>query len=174
MLKDHLIATFADETALVDAVTNIRARGFRIYDVYAPFPVHGLDEAMGLRRSRLGLVTLAGGVAGLVGALTFEFYAAVVDWSINVGGKPGNSTLAFIPIAFEMAILGGGLATAAAFLFRSGLFPGAPVKLAGPRVTNDTFAIALRWKSTVFDTGEVRRLLLDSGAIEITQTVVDL
>ena len=174
MVKDHLIATFADGTALVEAVTSIRARGFRVYDVYTPYPVHGLDEAMGLRRSRLGLVTLAGAVAGLVAALAFEFYAAVFDWSINVGGKPENSTLAFIPIAFELAILAGGLATAAAFLIRSGLFPGAPAKLAASRVTDDRFAIALRWRSTVFDTGEARRLLLDSGAIEITQAEVDL
>ena len=69
MVKDHLIATFADGTALVEAVTSIRARGFKVYDVYTPFPVHGLDEAMGLRRSRLGLVTLVGAIAGLAAAL---------------------------------------------------------------------------------------------------------
>ena len=86
------------------------------------------------------------------------------DWSLNVGAKPDNSTLAFVPITFEMTILFAGLATAAAFLARTGLFPGAPARLAGPRVTDDRFAVALRWRSTVFDTGEARRVLLDSGA----------
>ena len=120
------------------------------------------------------MVAFIAGVVGLAATLAFEFYAAVFDWSLNIGGKPDNSTLAFVPIAFELTILCAGLATAAAFLLRAGLFPGAAATLAGPRVTNDTFAIALRWKSTVFDTGEARRVLLDSGAIDIRQTAVDL
>ena len=165
MARGFLVATFDGQEALLEAVTNVRAHGFRIYDVYTPFPVHGLDEAMGLQRSRLGYVTLVAAILGLSAALTFQFYAAVFDWSLNVGGKPDNSTLAFVPIAFELTILAGGLATAAAFVLRSGLFPGAPARLAGPRVTNDRFAIALRWRETVFDTGEARRVLLDCGAI---------
>ena len=174
MARGFLVATFDGQEALLEAVTNVRAHGFRIYDVYTPFPVHGLDEAMGLQRSRLGYVTLVAAILGLSAALTFQFYAAVFDWSLNVGGKPDNSTLAFVPIAFELTILAGGLATAAAFVLRSGLFPGAPARLAGPRVTNDRFAIALRWRETVFDTGEARRVLLDCGAIEIRQMDVEL
>jgi hypothetical protein len=174
MPREYLVATYAEPGALVDAVTKIRAHGFKIYDVYTPCPVHGLDEAMGLQRSRLGLVTFAAGALGLVAAISFQFYAAVFDWTLNVGGKPNNSTLAFVPITFEITILAAGLATAKAFFLRSGLFPCARVKLAGPRVTDDQFAIALRWRSSVFDTGEVRRLLLTSGAIEIKQAVMDL
>jgi hypothetical protein len=174
MAREFLVATFAEQDTLLDAVTSIRAHGFKIYDVYTPYPVHGLDEAMGLRRSRLGWVTLVAGALGLSAALAFQFYAAVFDWSLNIGGKPDNSTLAFVPITFEMTILFAGLATAAGFLARTGLFPGAPARLAGPRVTDDRFAIALRWRSTVFDTGEARRVLLDSGAIDIRQTAVDL
>jgi len=174
MASAYLVATFAEPRALVEAVTTIRAHGFKIYDVYAPCPVHGIDEAMGLRRSRLGYVTLAGGVLGLVSAIAFQFYAAVFDWTLNVGGKPDNSTLAFVPITFEITVLVGGLATAAAFFLRSGLFPGARPRLAGPRVTDDEFAIALRWRSSVFDAGEARRLLHEAGAIDVRQTVVDL
>jgi hypothetical protein len=174
MAKEYLVATFDAPKTLLIAVTTMRAHGFKIYDVYAPFPVHGLDEAMGLRRSRLAFVTMAAGLVGLVAAFSFQFYAAVFDWSLNVGGKPNNSTLAFIPITFEITILCSGLATAAAFFLRSGLFPGAPVRLAAPRVTNDVFAIALRWRSTVFDTGEARRLLQDSGALDVRQTGRDL
>jgi hypothetical protein len=174
MAREYLVATYAEQDALIAGVTAIRAHGFKIYDVYAPYPVHGLDEAMGLRRSRLAYVTLAAGAMGLIAAISFEFYAAVFDWSLNVGGKPNNSTLAFVPIAFEMTILAGGLATAAAFLLRSGLFPGAPARLARPRVTDDRFVIALRWRSSAFDTGEARRVLHDSGAIDVTQTELDL
>ena len=174
MPREYLVATFAEPAALVEAVTRIRSHGFKIYDVYTPCPVHGLDEAMGLQRSRLPYVTFAAGLTGLVLALWFQFYAAVFDWSLNVGGKPTNSTLAFVPISFEITVLFAGLATAKVFLARSGLFPGARVKLAGPRVTDDQFAIAMRWRSSVFDTGEARRLLHESGAIEIRQAEMDL
>ena len=174
MTREYLVATFAEPGALVDAVTQIRAHGFKIYDVYTPCPVHGLDEAMGLRRSRLGYVAFAAGAAGLAAALAFQFYCAVFDWSLNVGGKPDNSTLAFIPITFEITILAAGLATAKAFLARSGLLPGVTATLAAPGVTDDTFAIALRWRASVFDTGEARRVLRESGAIQITQTEMDL
>lgn len=174
MPRAYLVATFVEPDALVNAVTVIREHGFKIYDVYAPCPVHGLDEAMGIRRSRLPYVTLAAAAVGLVGAISFQFYAAVFDWSLNVGGKPDNSTLAFVPITFEIAVLAGGLATAAAFFLRSGLLPGVPAKLAAPRVTDDRFAIALRWRTSVFDTGEARRLLHDSGASEIRHMVGDL
>lgn len=172
--REYLVATFAEPDALIAAVTRLRAHGLKIYDVYAPCPVHGLDEAMGLRRSRLPYVTLVAGALGLVTAILFQFYAAVFDWSLNVGGKPDNSTLAFVPITFEITVLSAGLATAVAFLLRSGLFPGAPARLAGPRVTDDEFAIALRWRSSVFDTGEARRLLHESGAIDIRQMEMDL
>jgi ActD protein len=174
MPREYLVATYDEPGALVDAVTRIRAHGFKIYDVYTPCPVHGLDEAMGLRRSRLGYVAFVAGALGLLAALSFQFYCAVFDWPLNVGGKPDNSTLAFIPITFEITILAAGLATAKAFLARSGLLPGVSARLAAPGVTDDTFAIALRWRATVFDTGEARRVLSESGAIRITQAVMDL
>jgi len=174
MASAYLIATFAEPRALVDAVAAIRARGFKIYDVYAPCPVHGLDEAMGIRRSRLPYVTLVAGVLACAATVAFEFYVAVFDWALNIGGKPDNSTLAFVPIAFEMTVLGAGLATAAAFLLRAGLFPGSAPKLAGPPVTDDTFAVALRWRPNAFDTGEARNLLIENGATDIRQMVGDL
>jgi|SRR5262245_7475008 len=174
MPREYLVATFAEPGALVGAVTTIRAHGFKIYDVYTPCPVHGLEEAMGLQRSRLPWVTVAAGVFGMLAAIALQFYCAVFDWNLNVGGKPDNSALAFVPITFELTVLFAGVITAKAFFVRSGLLPGVPAKLAGPRVTDDRFAIALRWRATVFDTGEARRLLHESGAIDIKQTVMDL
>ena len=167
-LKQFLVATFLDEQALRDAVTRMRAHGYRIYDAYTPYPVHGLDELMGLRRSRLPYVSFAAGVVGLISALAFQFYAAVVDWPLNVGGKPANSTLAFIPITFELTILCAGLATAAALLVRCGLRPGARPALFAPGVTEDVFALVLRRRDATFDAGEARRLLMSSGARNVS------
>ena len=169
-----LVATFPHVDDLLRAVRKARRELFRVYDVFAPFPIHGLDDAMGIRRTKLPYVSLIAALTGLATAVTLQFYTNVLDWPLNVGGKPDNSTLAFVPIAFEMTVLACGLATVAAFLLRSRLFPGAAPALAAPGVTDDRFAIALRWRPNAFDTGSARNLLLQSGAIRIIQTASDL
>src|SRR5262245_62454849 len=99
---------------------------------------------MGLRRSRLPFVTLVGGAFGAVGALAMQFYMAVFDWPLNVGGKPPNSLLAFVPIAFELTVLCAGLMTAGAFLMRSRLVPNACACRAAVRATEDTYKLVLQ------------------------------
>jgi hypothetical protein len=168
MLREFVVATFAEEQGLVEAVRQLRAHGFRIYDVYSPYPVHGLPELMALRPSRLPLVGFAAGLAGLGGALILQFYTSVFDWALNVGGKPANSTLAFIPISFELTVLCAGLATAGAFLARCGLVPGARAARFAEDVSEDAFALVLRRRDATFDAGEARRLLLESGARQVT------
>jgi hypothetical protein len=162
--REFLVATFRDEQSLLTGVRTVRARGFRIYDVYAPYPVHGLDEAMGLRRSRLPVAALLGGMAGLASAVALQVYTAVYDWPLNVGGKPENSTLAFVPITFELTVLFAGLTIVAAFLLRSRLFPGARALQFQAGATDDVFALALRRRDEAFDPNEAWRLLEESGA----------
>ncbi len=173
MPREFLVATFSEEESLCHAVRRIREHGFRIYDVHAPYPVHGLDEAMALRRSRLPWVTLGAGLGGLSIALAMQFYMAVFDWNLNVGGKPDNSTLAFVPIGFELTVLFAGLATAAALLFRCGLFPGARPQTLAEGATEDAFAVVLRRRDATFDAGEARRVLMDSGARNVTLKAVE-
>jgi ActD protein len=168
MLREFLVASFTDEHRLREAVQVMREHGYRIHDVFTPYPVHGLPELMGLRPSRLPVVGFAAGLAGLLGALAMQFYMAVFDWPLNVGGKPANSTLAFIPISFELTVLCAGLATAAAFLVRCRLLPGASPRLLAEGITEDVFALVLRRRDATFDAGEARRLLLESGARNVT------
>lgn len=164
-----VVATFRDSHSLMEAVNAVRAEKFRIYDVYAPYPVHGLDQAMGLRRSRLPWVTLAAGLTGVTLALAFQFYTTVLDWPLNVGGKPDNSTLAFVPISFELTVLLGGLSTVAALFFRARLYPGKRPVLVAEGVTNDTFAMTLRIREASFDLRRLREILKRSGAREIRE-----
>jgi hypothetical protein len=167
VLRTFVVARFSDAETLVKAVREMRARNFSVYDVYAPYPIHGMDEAMGLRRSRIPWVTFIMGLTGLTLALTFQFYTAVLDWPLNVGGKPDNSTLAFVPICFELTVLIGGLSTVAALLLRTRLFPGKREQLPLEGVTNDSFALVLRRKDAHFDVGTACELLNQSGAEEI-------
>jgi len=142
--RRFLVACFEEEESLLNAVRTVRRKGLKVYDVFAPYPIHQLGAAMGIRKSRLPLATLFGTLTGLLLAIGFQFYANVLDWPMNVGGKPDNSTLAFIPITFELTILLGGLITVAALLLRTRLFPGKHENLLADGVTDDVFALALR------------------------------
>jgi hypothetical protein len=169
-----LVATFTDVDGLLRAVRRARCEMLRVYDVFAPFPVHGLDEAMGIRHTRLPKVTLVAGLTGLATALTLQFYANVLDWPLDVGGKPDNSTLAFIPISFELTVLFAGLATVAAFLLRARLYPGKRPWLVDPGVTDGVFALVLRKPSDDESHQRALALLADCGAARITESEADL
>jgi hypothetical protein len=149
--RRFLVATFSEAHHLLDAVRAVREEDFRIFDVYSPYPVHGMDEAMGIRRTRLPWVTFVIGMCALTFAITFQFYTTVLDWPLNVGGKPDNSTLAFLPICFELTVLLGALSTVAALLLRAKLYPGKTEVLPVTGVTDDTFALVLRQRDERFD-----------------------
>jgi hypothetical protein len=165
--SQFVVATFADAEALLRAVRAARAASYRTFDAYAPYPIPGLDRAMGIRRTRLPWVTLLAGGGALTFAALFQFYAAVWDWPLNVGGKPDNSSLAFIPVAFELTVLAGGLATVAALFLRARLYPGKVERLLAEGVTDDRFALALRKRDSSFDAQRVRAIMLDCGALEV-------
>ena len=101
-----LMAEFDRDDVLVEAARKIHAAGYRRIDAFAPFPVHGLAEAMGRRRTLVPLVVLIGGVCGGLTGFGGQVYSACVNYPINVAGRPFYSWPAFIPITFELTILG--------------------------------------------------------------------
>lgn len=162
-----LCGIFDDEKKVIAAVRAAEAAKIPVHDVYTPFAVHGLDEAMGIRRSRLPWVCLVvGGLAGMF-ALGFQSWALAVSWPLNIGGKPFLAIPAFVPVTFEMTVLLGGLATVAAFLARCGLFPGKRARSPDPRVTDDRFLLAVARRDASIDPVAVRRFLSEHGAVEI-------
>lgn len=173
-MANILVATFPQVDDLLRAVRKARSQMFRVYDVFAPFPIHGLDEAMGIRRTRLPWVTLFAGLTGLATAATLQFYTNVLDWSLNVGGKPDNSTLAFVPISFELTVLFGGLATVGALLLRAKLYPGKQPWLPHPGITDDTFTLVLRKPSDEESHQRALALLRDCGAATVTESEAKL
>jgi len=124
-----MMAEFRSPDALLAAARAAGAAGYRDIEAYAPFPVEGLAEAVGFRRNRVPLATLAGAVAGAAGGYFMQWYAAVVSFPINVGGRPLHSWPMFIPVAFELAILCGALAAVVSMLAANGL----------PRLTHPVF-----------------------------------
>jgi hypothetical protein len=108
-----LIAEFDSPDALVAAARSAFAAGFRKMDGYSPFPVDGLSEALGFHRTRVPLIVLIGGIIGCLGGFFLQYWVSVIDYPINVGGRPLNSWPSFIPVTFELTIL---IAALSAFL----------------------------------------------------------
>ncbi len=159
MSRRIFVGVFEREEDTLDAVRAVRARGLKIVDVYTPYAVHGLDQAMGLDPSKLPWVCFALGLIGASFKVWFEYWTTATSWAINVGGKPWNSLPAFVPVTFEVMVLFAGVSTVIAFFAHRGLLPGrkAIVPIAG--VTDDRFAVLLEETDATFDPDAVRLLL---------------
>ena len=121
--RRYMAAYFNNEDDLKGSAAEARLRGFNIYDVFTPYPVHGIDLAVGLKPSRLTWVAFAGGVFGLLLAVGLQTWTSAVDWALNVGGKPFNTVPLWVPVAFELTVLCAGLSVVGALFWICKLFP---------------------------------------------------
>lgn len=157
-----LMAEFATADALLAAARQARAAGYRHAEAYSPFPVDGLADALGFERSRVPFFTFLGALAGGAGGYFMQWYAAVVDYPVNIAGRPLHSWPMFVPVTFELAVLGGALAAVVAFLAGSGL-PRLRHPLFASRdfdlATRNRFFLCLRSDDPAFDAAQARRLL---------------
>lgn len=164
-----LLGTFEREEDILAVTRASRNRGLKIVDVYTPYAVHGLDQAGGLKPSRLPWVCFYLGLFGAAFKVWFEFWTTAVSWPINVGGKPWNSLPAFVPVTFEVMVLFAGVSTVIAFLIASRLRPGKIAKLPDPRVTDDRFVLVLEQTDSTFDPDEVGRFFRHHGATAVVE-----
>ncbi|MFT7677123.1 MAG: hypothetical protein ACI8QC_001100 [Planctomycetota bacterium] len=161
------IGFFEDSRDVLDAAKECRERSIPIVDVISPYPVHGLDEVLDIKRSRLPWVTLIFGGIGLASGFALQFWTASVDWPLNVGGKPLNSLPAFVVVAFELTILFAGLATVAALFLRTRLWPGRKWTPGLELTTDNRLALILAQRDASFPTEVYQDLLRRHGAIEL-------
>lgn len=160
-------AMYHDDDVLISAVKQIRAAGFKISEVYTPFPVHGLDKVMGLKESRIAVAAFIYGLFGLAVAVTLTWYMMISDWPQNIGGKPNidwaMNMPAFVPILFEMTVFFAAHLMVWTYLVINGLYPGADAKNPDPRTTDDYFMVELPAAEGLIET------LQKTGAIEIAE-----
>jgi hypothetical protein len=123
MTKAYVLGEFEREHALFDAVRVLRSKGHHGLDLHSPYPLHGADEALGLRRSTVPLVALVAGVVGAVSGYLLQVYVNGIAWPLNVGGRPPHSAPAFIPVTFELGVLFSALAIFLGLLFAYFRFP---------------------------------------------------
>ncbi len=137
-----VVGFFDRPSALMDATRKTRDAGWDSFDVYTPYPMHGLEKAQGLRRSPLPWVTFGAGLTGFTCAFLLQYWTSAVSWPVNIGGKPLNSWPAFVPVLFELTVLFAGLATVAGMFILNGL-PNLKRKAFDPSITRDRFAVMI-------------------------------
>ena len=157
-----MLAGFPSAHLLIAAARRTREAGYRKTDAYAPYPVHGLAEALGMTRTVLPIIVFVGGVVGGVLGYLLQYYTAVIDYPLNVGGRPLHSWPAFMPITFECTVLAAALSGVLGMLALNGLpTPNHPL-FAVPqfdRASRDGFFLFIRATDPRFETDAVRRFL---------------
>jgi hypothetical protein len=166
-----LLAEFESPDALLHAAERAHEDGYRQLDAYTPFPIEGLSEAIGFHKNSLPLLVLIGGIVGALVGFLSQYYAAVIDYPINVGGRPLNSWPSFIPVTFEVTILVAALTTVLGMLALNGLpMPYHPVFNVSrfALATRDRFFLAIEAADPRFDREATRRFLEGLGAKEVS------
>jgi hypothetical protein len=165
-----LLAEFVEPEALVEATARIQEAGYRDYEAYSPMPVEGLPEAVGFPRSRMPFVVLIGGIVGCLTGFGMQYYLTVVDYPLDVGGRPLNSWPSFIPVTFELTVLFAALSAVLGMLAMNGL-PRPHHPLFGvpqfDRATQDRFFVCIRCTDPMFHEQTTREFLRRLGAKEV-------
>jgi Alternative complex III, ActD subunit len=140
-ITKYVSAYFLDEEDLLKGIKKMKDNDVNIIDAFTPFPVHGLDKALGIRRSWLPRVGFIGGAIGAFSGFFFQKWVFTVGYQMNIGGKPFFSIPSFIPITFECTVLFAAFFMVFAFLFRSKLGLGAENKIYDLKITDDHFVV---------------------------------
>jgi len=166
-----LMAEFDDPTSLVNATAGAYREGYRCMDAYSPYPIEELHEALGSHHTRLPLVVLIGGLCGCLGGYALQYWASVVAYPVNIGGKPLHSWPAFIPVTFECTILVAALSCVLGMLALNGLpQPYHPV-FNVPRfalASRNRFFLCIESRDPKFDVEATRHFLETLDPREVT------
>lgn len=167
-----VMAEFATPTELVEATEKARLAGYVEMDGYSPFPIEEMDHALGIKKTKLPLLILAGGLTGCLGGFGMQWYANTVHYPLNLGGRPSNSWPMFIPITFELTILFASFCAVFGMLLANG-FPHHyhPVfnVPSFDRASSESFFLCIEATDPKFDRDETTRFLKSLNPIEVTE-----
>jgi len=167
-----LAAEFDNPVALLAAANSAREAGYQKMSAYSPYPVEGLDEALGPKREYLPLIVLLGGIIGGLTGYLLQYYTAVIEYPLNIGGRPLHSWPAFIPVTFECTILGAALSAVFGMLALNGLPQPYHPLFHLPRfvrVSRDLFFLCIERRDPLFDAEKTREFLAKLNPTEVTE-----
>jgi len=164
-------AMYNDDDTLMDAVKEVRAANHHIEEIYTPFPVHGLEKAMGLKDTRIAITAFMYGCVGFVFSIWMMNYMMIEDWPQDIGGKPSFTFMqnmpAFVPIMFEMTVFFAAHLMVITFYMRSKLWPFKKAENPDPRTTDDMFVMEI---SVDGNESDLVSFLEKTGTVEIKVT----
>jgi hypothetical protein len=168
-----IYAMYDDDATLLHGAEVLVAKGVRIQDVFSPFPIHGIDPVIGVRKTRLAICAFIYGLTGMTLALIGMYYFMISDWPMNIGGKPNHyyyqNIPAFIPITFEITVLCTAHGMAITYFLRNRTLPGITAKNPDPRTTDDKFVMEIHSADAGMEEDDLISELKATGAIEINQ-----
>jgi hypothetical protein len=169
MASKVIQAFYTDDDVLMQAVKDTRKAHYHIGEVYTPFPVHGLDKAMGLAPTRLAITSFLYGTVGLAISIVMMNYIMIEDWPMDIGGKPSFSYIqnmpAFVPIMFELTVFFAAHLMVITFYLRSKLWPFKKAENPDVRTTDDHFLMEIDVEHHSVE--ELSKFLVDTGAVEV-------
>jgi hypothetical protein len=172
-----VVAEFPTEHELIHAVERTREAGYRRIEAYTPFPVEGLAHALALRRNNVPLITLIGGLTGGLGGFFFQCWVSVIAYPLNIGGRPLYSWPAFIPVTFELTVLGAALSAVFGMLALNGLprphHPLFNVQRFVKHATSDRFFLCIEARDPKFNLAESAHFLKGLHATHVIEVEDD-
>ena len=165
---------YDDDHVLLDGAKKLVAKGVKVSEVFSPFPIHGIDPVIGVKNTRLGIMAFLYGLTGLTLATIGMRFFMIVDWPMNIGGKPSFSylenMLAFVPISFEFTVLCAAHGMVLTYLLKNKTLPGMPAQNPDPRTTDDRFVMEIRTnENSQFSAEELEAMLKNTGIVELDQ-----
>jgi hypothetical protein len=172
-----VVAEFETAEQLIHAAEKTRLAGYQLFEAYTPFPVEGLPEAIGLKRNAVPLITLVGGLLGGLGGFFFQLWVSAVAYPENIGGRSLNSWPAFIPVTFELTVLGASLAAVFGMLALNGLprphHPLFNVDRFQKRASVDRFFLCIEARDPKFSVSDATRFLQGLKAASVNEVEDD-
>ncbi len=166
--KNFILGVYDDEDVLLHAVSEVRTSGVKIHEVYTPYPVHGLEDVLGYKRSRLPIAAFLFGMLGTILALTMQLYMMRYDWPMIIGGKDAAAIPDFIPVTFELTVLLAAFGMVGVFMISSNLKPWAQPRIFDLRSTDDKHIMAIDIaNNTSMEVAKIQEILKSSGATEV-------
>ena len=165
--KNYTVGIFNDEDTLMTAVKNVREAGVKIEEVFSPYAVHGIDDALGYKMTRLPIAAFFFGLTGTTLALTMLFWMMGYDWPMIIGGKDFAALPPFVPVTFELTVLLAAFGMVFTFFVSSDLKPWAKPRIYDVRCTNDMHVMAIDLDVNSKSKQEINDMLNVAGAFEV-------
>ena len=167
--NNYIVGVYGDDHIALNAVKSIREAGVKVYEVFSPFPIHGIDDALGYKHSRLPKAAFIFGFLGFALALIMQYWMMGYDWQMIIGGKNFASLPPFVPVTFELTVLLSALGMVGTFMVASDLKPYRRPKIFDIRITDDKHVVAIDLASNKLSKEEISNIVAQTGAEEVNE-----